>query len=1421
MMRISYNLPSFGSLLLGVLASVVAAFALSAAPALAATGNVYRSQFGGSETKATFFSAVALAFNTSGDVFVSDGLHSVVDEFKPSGSGRPLVEFTGDGTSAESFSTEGIAVNASGDVFVGDYEREVVYEFEPDGKLLREITGGKTKEGSFYPPGVAVNSTTGDLYVADYEHGVVDEFEPAAFESSPTGPPIKEFSISEPGYVAVDASSKDLYVTSSAGVVKEFEPDGKLLREITGSGTPQGSSFSPGAVAVAPSGEVYVVDTAHAVVDRFSSTGTYESQFEGGATPQASFSSISGLAVNAGEEVYVSDGPHHVVDLFSKPVPVPAVTTGPASEETPTRAILSGSIEPTGGLGATCEFRYGTTPSYGSTAPCVPAGPFSSLTAVSAEISGLTPGTEYHYRLEGTTSNGTIPGEDKTFTTTIPAPPTVSIKPVTVFADHAATFSGGVNPNEAETAYHFEYSTDGVTWTSLGQESAGEGKSEVPVTKTVSGLAGSTTYHVRLVAESGGGSVTSGEETFTTLAAPPQIFGAGASDVTGSEATLHATIYPEKQATTYRFEYGTTVAYGTVVPAGEGTVGASTPSQVSQALKGLAPNTTYHFRVVATNATGSPTTTPDQTFTTLADGEGEGVAPGACPNEALRAESNLDPVTGAPDSMRLPDCRAYEQVTPPFKDAAIVASEAGFSTSGVKSIATTGQSVSVESPNVWGTPGGDPAGIEVGVFYGIARGASGWATASLNPATSQLPFARNSFLSSGDPAVGIWSTDTPAQSENVVDLSLREADGAFTEIGPLAPASATTGPPRGLYPFYGQSQPTVEKTPYRVEGSSADLSEVLFTISPPKFASEPNFLWPGDGTLEGRRDGHPSLYEYVGSGHTGEGSDVPALVGVDNSGTQLSQCGTALGAAVTGTGPVLNGVHNAVSAAGSTVFFSARAGGCNAGAGTGPAANQLYARIGSPGGTQTTVNVAGTSGCETSTSCNVTSPVTYQGASKDGSKVFFTTTQALLPGDKDTTSDIYECELPGDGGATPAHSGVLVNACPSLKAVSVTGTSSGANVQSVVAVSEEGSHVYFTATGVLTSTANSQGRSAEAGKDNLYVWEAPGAHDPTGHTAFIATLSEASPAEARATPDGRYLVFTSAEDLTLDDTSTVAQAFRYDAQTGELSRISTGQSGFNDDGNTDLHPVTLAARVETAGVLERGITISSDGSYVVFQSSDALTSGVHGGINNVYEWHNGSVYLISDGLDTNKHAGLVGMDASGANVFFRTADRLVGQDGDEAVDVYDARINGGFPAPTPEGSCSGETCQGPLSSSLAPPLLGSTGAPPIGNLGPPPAKTTTTPTTKVKITKHSYKKGVLTLSASAPAQGHLSASGAGLATVKLSVSKSGTYALKLTLTGASKASLRKRHRLKLKVRVAFTPTSGQASSATLRITVKP
>jgi hypothetical protein len=465
-----------------------------------------------------------------------------------------------------------------------------------------------------------------------------------------------------------------------------------------------------------------------------------------------------------------------------------------------------------------------------------------------------------------------------------------------------------------------------------------------------------------------------------------------------------------------------------------------------------------------------------------------------------------------------------------------------------------------------------------------------------------------------------------------------------------------------------------------------------------------------------------SLYEYTGTGHTGEGGDVPSLVGVDNTEALISQCGTEAGG---------------ISSGGSTVFFTARAAeaacaeGSSTGAGTGPAVNQLFARVGEPGkgdkaGSAVTVNVAGTSECATGSfdSCNVTSAVKYQGASTDGSKVFFTSEQPeLMAGDTDSTDNLYECRLPGDSG-TPIIPVSPVNPCPDLVRVSVPVSGPSAGVQSVAAVSHDGSHVYFIATGVL-SGENAEHNGPTEGQDNLYMWQEAGSSYPLGRTAFIATLPSASLGASegeggQVTPDGDAFVFTSAADLTSDDTSTVNQVFLYQAQHEALIRVSKGQDGFNNDGNTATSPATIAT------VAERK-TISEDGSTVVFQSSDALTPQVHGSTRNVYLWRGGDVSLISDGTPANENsgkdtgsvaeAGLVGIDPSGLNVFFTTAARLVGQDGDELSDLYDARVDGGFPAPKVTG-CSGEACQGAPPAPPAPLSPGSLFSGGPGNLAP-------------------------------------------------------------------------------------------------------
>lgn len=116
--------------------------------------------------------------------------------------------------------------------------------------------------------------------------------------------------------------------------------------------------------------------------------------------------------------------------------------------------------------------------------------------------------------------------------------------------------------------------------------------------------------------------------------------------------------------------------------------------------------------------------------------------------------------------------------------------------------------------------------------------------------------------------------------------------------------------------------------------------------------------------------------------------------------------------------------------------------------------------------------------------------------------------------------------------------------------------------------------------------------------------------------------------------------------------------------------------------------------------------MSSDGAYVFFTSEDGLTPQAEAGVNNVYEYHNGRVSLISDGHDSATTLGrpavrLFGTDESGQDVYFTTGDRLLPQDTDTQVDIYDARINGGFPPQPSEPACADDACQGALAGGLS------------------------------------------------------------------------------------------------------------------------
>jgi hypothetical protein len=653
----------------------------------------------------------------------------------------------------------------------------------------------------------------------------------------------------------------------------------------------------------------------------------------------------------------------------------------------------------------------------------------------------------------------------------------------------------------------------------------------------------------------------------------------------------------------------------------------------------------------------------------------------ACPNEALRSELR---------SVQLPDCRAYELVSPVYKEGQFIASAFAVSQDGSRFI---GGSLGAFGGAKEDEPLG-AAGLQ-GVAYEFSRAEpAGWSVSSLVPPASMFS-DRGMVDAAGDLGSSLWELGTvaPVQPEGVSDLYLERPRGTFTKVGPVAP---NPHPPdnSGYYDYLG---------------ASTDLSHVLFSV-------EPSFRWPFDGTVSAGG----TLYEYVGVGRS-----EPSLVGVNGGGELVSQCGTRLGSSgpeeifVGGSESVKGSMYNAISTSGARIFFTAvgrdearnAAPACQAAA---PPVGEVFDREESPSGEMRTVAISEPSkeDCEACLTSEGLRDAVFQGASEDGSKVFFTTKQELLAGARG--ENLYEYDFDAPLGERIG-----------LLSVPLSGE---AKVQGVARISEDGSHVYFVAKGVLTEAPNGIGNRAEREADNLYV-------SAEGHMSFVATLSAADGVDwqradarpAMASKDGQLLVFSSAADLT--DEGLIGgrpQVFQYDAQTGGLVRASIGQDGYDDDDRVPVEGSTIASKFPNeysyadadSPAAADGMLAPEDGA-VFFQSPDALTpdalndqlDSIGLAVSNIYEYRNGSVYLLSDGKDVsvvNFGPGvyLIGSDPSGDDVFFFTSDPLIPEDGDTQQDVYDARVNGGLPTPSVPLGCAEEACRGPLAGTPALPALG-------------------------------------------------------------------------------------------------------------------
>ncbi len=183
--------------------------------------------------------------------------------------------------------------------------------------------------------------------------------------------------------------------------------------------------------------------------------------------------------------------------------------------------------------------------------------------------------------------------------------------------DTSAVLNGTINPNGSTTTYYFEWGLTTAYGVTSVAHSAGHGTKTVSVSTTAKELIPGTVYHYRLVAGNGLGGSTGADHAFKTAGNPPPGVSTGpATQITKNSATLTAVVSPNKQATTYFFQYGLTTGYGSQTA--EATVPAGTvPVTVTAGVPGLEAQTIFHYRIVALHGNTPPQPGADGSFMTL------------------------------------------------------------------------------------------------------------------------------------------------------------------------------------------------------------------------------------------------------------------------------------------------------------------------------------------------------------------------------------------------------------------------------------------------------------------------------------------------------------------------------------------------------------------------------------------------------------------------------------------------------------------------------------------------------------------------------------------------------------------------------------------------------------------------------------
>jgi hypothetical protein len=649
----------------------------------------------------------------------------------------------------------------------------------------------------------------------------------------------------------------------------------------------------------------------------------------------------------------------------------------------------------------------------------------------------------------------------------------------------------------------------------------------------------------------------------------------------------------------------------------------------------------------------------------------------SCPNEKFR--------TGP--SATLPDCRAYELVTP-----------MNLGRTQDLTFGSVGEDAAVSAD-------GDHVALSVLVPVGPEPSVHG---------------ARAVFLRNPELGWEMHSAVEPGAGGQDLEMSLFGPDlsrVAFTSVLDLnfgevsADRTLEAGPVGGRYTPIA-SIPQSDYTEFL--GASSNFGDVLFTSTDhePSLGSEPLLSGAERTAAEATDSEAPNLYDWT-NGHL-------ELLNFRTKGPPFNPCGATLGGDTT---LELNNYSsvNAVSANGSKIFLTSPAPGEQA---AGPGCTEpahLYMRL--EGGEPIEISAPAP---EINLQSSEIKPVRYNYATPNGSSVFFNTETPLTAGEspaEKTENKLFEYDTEAPEGERLK---LVAAGIPIAYGV-------GIDYGQGLFFSEDGSAVY------VESATNGNG-----------VREIYRIETGTGKHTFVARAGEphGTAEPSYATPHGDFFLFTadgrSGEDGVEDEPRGAGhnEMYRYDNTDGNVICVTCGEETAPAQGAV-IEPETLFfSHQNDAPALT---PIAENGQMVFFQTTaqlvpqdrnstetDYTNANGHPGLD-VYEWEadgsdscelaQGCTYLLSSGESLGPSAFL-GASRSGSDVFFATPAQLVPQATPEFDNIYDARIDGGFPPPTPPLKCT--SCQGvgsPAPLFNVPASVSFMGA---GNPAPPVVKPTQT-----------------------------------------------------------------------------------------------